>query len=359
MTSSLLTNKITGLEISRYYFNINGGIVNSTAKILVGLPEYHQLASGTTDGLIYLTMNLPTICSYRCLKCALAGSQRAVGPLLSTNERRQIITTAGMAGTKTLVIIGNGEPTENFPMMVETVSAAVENGMNIIFFSTLSHLDEEQAEFFATHDVSIIVSLDSLDEKTYRLLTGNGDLCGVLEKIRRLRTIYDKHPASKVIGKNIVRLGVNTTVCHQNISELSSLRKFCGDDMMFFVNPPMRRGRLQSQQWSHLVDNEEVLQQVAQEFSETGGHSSLVDGVCGYFSHGVSVDVDGEFLTCGYAGETAGLLGNARTATPQTLFDTNGRIQKRFEIHRRCGNQHIGCPPRDPNLESFIDLLRS
>lgn len=338
--------------------------------VLVGSPEYHEIVNRRELGVLYLMLNLPTTCSLRCRKCALGGSSRESGPALSPRERAKVIANASLAGIKTLVIIGKGEPTENFSTMIDTISVASESGMGTIMFTTANRLDREQAEFYATHDVSTIVSLDSLDSETYRWLTGNGDLSGVLNNLRILREVYSKHGPHPLGKKKLVRLGINTTVCSQNVNELERIGAFAGEDMQFVANPPMRRGRVRKeQQWSRLVnirpntravasvDEYGTLQEAAEKYSSTGGHSSLTSGVCGYFHRGIGVDDDGEFLTCGYADETAGRLGNARNATPEDIAEVNSRVRAAYASYSGQIGYAPSCPVRAPDFHRLVELL--
>lgn len=341
----------------------------STGKLLVGLPEYHHLHGSDGDRPLYLMLNLPTTCKFRCLKCALSCTQIKHGPLLTSEEQSAIIRAGAAAGLRTLVIIGNGEPTENVETIRGVIDVAHEQKMGTIMFSTLNDLDRQQANYFAAHDVSVIVSLDSLDQKMYRRLTGTGDLVRTLEHAQLLRSVYAAHDSNQKTlgGKKLVRLGVNTTVSTQNVAELSTIRSFCGDDVAYYANPPMRRGRLTGEtQWTRLVpigskgstrvDTEyETLKAEAERFSDTGGHSSIIGGVCGYFALGVSIDVDGEVLTCGYAGETAGRIGNACGATPEQLLGWNKLVRDGFARFSKEIGRLPSCPIRDPAFPKFVN----
>lgn len=278
-----------------------------------------------------------------------------MGPTLTSDERAGIIATASMAGIKTLTIIGNGEPTENFPLMREVIEAAHAEGMTTIMFSTTHAMTREQAEFYRDHGVSIFVSLDSLNGARYRWLTGVGNIEQVVRNINMLREVYAASPVAYLNGKRVVRLGVNVTVSSQNVDELAGIRAFCGDDMQFVANPPMRRGRLSLQKrWDVLGGDPEYdrLENAARQWSETGGHSSVANGVCSYFYRGISVDVDGEIMTCGYAAETATRMSNARHLTVAQVNAHQQDIQNKYALFGR----HPSCPVRDPDFQAFVDL---
>jgi len=298
-------------------------------KVLKGSPEFFESQEGKEQdkGPLYLMMNLETKCSYKCPKCALPGYRRDMNEPMSLEQRQNLLEKAGELGIKELVIVGAGEPTEHFDdMMKPVIHSAHENGLGTIMFTTTSYLTREQAEFYRDHNVSIFVSLDSIDPETYKFLTGIGNLDQVKNNIQMLKEVYGQSD-EEINGKKVVRLGVNVTIVKQNMHQLDAIRELAGEDMQFIANFPIRRGKFKSNiVWQRLVgDQYEQLQRLAQEHSETGGHSSIDEGVCSYFNRGISVDTDGQLLTCGYASETAHSL--------ETVIDFSTLAQ--FEEHYR------------------------
>jgi len=321
-------------------------------KILKGLPGYFQLTGGFSPARpLYLMLNLETPCRYSCLKCALpgCGCGRVMGPPLSLTERKRVIQIAQKTGVKALVIIGAGEPTDKhgFPIVRPVVECAAELGMTTILFTTLYGLTGQQADFFKKHDVSLYVSLDSLDSGVYRKLTGSGRLERILPRIELLRRLYKPETAG---ADTIVRLGINTTVNVQNYGELERIRAFAGDDMHYVANYPIRRGRFaQSRIWQELVGYRyEEIKRRAHDLSETGGPTSVAEGVCSYFFRGVSVEIDGQLLVCGYAGETGDCFGNVRQwGGVEDLLRHWRRIQGSYsDFVESCGRSSP-CPLRD------------
>ncbi len=329
------------------------------AKTLVGMPNYYAEEWGVApDQPLYLMLNLATGCSLRCPKCALPGRMRkSIGPVLGQAERERMMLLAAQAGFKALVIIGAGEPTENFSLLREVVGKASEIGLDTVLFSTAARLDQEQAEFYATHKTTFIVSLDSLVPSKYRQLTGNGNLGQVINNINLLRLHYLMQEQGRAL-----RLAINTTVVKQNVDELETIKRFTSD-MLFVANAPIRRGKFAPEKvWREYVGDDkdyEELTRLAAQVSETGSHSSTFRGVCGYFSRGIAIDVDGAVLSCGYASETAGSLGHATDLRePKDLLELNRRVQARFQTFSRQVNRVPSCPLRDPEVETFIKLMR-
>ncbi|MDO8524409.1 MAG: radical SAM protein [bacterium] len=323
-------------------------------KILQGSPKFFKLQGVKKDTPLYLMLNLESGCSYKCVKCALPGYRCNMKDSLTLAQRQRIMSLAHEIGIKSLVVIGRGEPTEYFSLMKPIIETANTYGFVTIMFTNASNLDREQAKFYQSHNVSLIVSLDSINKKTYKELTGNGDLIRVLKNIELLRSAYRKQ-------KDFVRLGINVTVTKQNQHELDAIKEFAGDDIFFVANPPIKIGKLQNPSaWKELVGNTyEELNKVAKEKSETSGQSSLEGGICSYFYRGISVDVDGALLSCGYATESS-FLGDATNATAEELLKHYHRIRKGFKnFLSEIKQESIPCPLRSDLYHLFLEELRN
>lgn len=333
-------------------------------KILKGSPKYFELtASLAANQPLYLMLNLETPCRYCCPKCALpgCGCGRAMGTPLSLTERKRIIQLAHEIGVVSLVIVGAGEPTDRrgFPIVQPVVEYAAELGMVTILFTTLYGLTRQQAEFYKSSNVSLYISLDSLNPTTYRKLTGNGKLERIISNIAMLREMYRPESTGSI---TVVRLGINTTVVKQNLAELEIIRQFAGNDIHFVANCPIRRGQIAgNENWEELVGNDyETLVSRSREVSETGGHSSLDHGICSYFYRGVSVDTDGKMLTCGYAGETASLLPHVLSIrTTEDFLKHYAGVQARFMEFADGIGYRPTCPLRDEHYLRFVSKFNT
>jgi cyclic pyranopterin phosphate synthase len=340
------------------------------AKVLKGMPEFLEMREGKeqmeTDKFPqYLMMNLETGCPFSCKKCAQPGRNREMGQPLSLDERKNILDMSAGIGVKELVIIGAGEPTtpKNFKDIVSPLfEAAHEKGMGTIMFTTAFGIDKEQAEFFRDNDVTIFVSLDSLDSETYKKLTGTGNLARVLENIQILRDAYKETQEVLPDGRKLVRLAINVTIQKDNVDELDKIKEFAGDDMQFIANVPMLEGKLRIyRSWAELVGNGnlETFKRLAAEKSETGSHSSVAEGTCSYFNRGISIDSDGQFLTCGYASDSAHYLGNVREGvSPESLLEHYQEMRKKYVAWCEKIGRKPSCPLRDDDYKNYIHSLK-
>lgn len=323
-------------------------------KILKFTPKYFGVNECAFSKPAYLMLNLDTRCSYACKKCALTCGRKDIRSKLTLNQQKIIIKQAKELGVKALVIIGNGEPTENFSTMKDVVGYAYRQGIGSIIFTNGSSLDEEQAKFYEQNDATLIFSLDAIDEERYFFLTGSKKFKSVMKNIEYARSIFK---SEIVDSKKIVRLGINVTVVNQNVDRLMMLKEFAGDDMFFGANPPMKLGNIKARViWEKLVGNNlDNLERAAYSMSDAHGPSSIQNNVCMYFFGSIAVDVDGQLMTCGYASQTAGLLGNA--------LDGKAAMLRSFEIKRQAyrmfaaGKIRKPCPVRD-NFDEFVERLQ-
>jgi len=340
--------------------------IEKPKKILAGMPEYFMETEGkefwkNDTHPIYLMMNLDTKCSNSCVKCALHNTKHHPGPPLTTEQRIGFLKqTASPLNLKELVIIGYGEPSEDFEKVKPIVEEAKKQNIGTVMFTTLQFLTWEQAEFFRDNNVTIMTSIDTADPETYDFLVKPNKQKAkgfreVLENLNILRQVYGK-PKQTASGDHVVRLGINTTVCRQNVQDLEKIKALAGDDMIFVANPPMRRGNLTNKhKWEILVGKDyELLQRRAQEVSETGGHSSLAEGSCSYLNRGISIDIDGELLTCGYASDTAHSIGNINSnLTPEQLLEVYKKNRAVFEKYRQETGDKSTCPLRCKSFEKY------
>jgi MoaA/NifB/PqqE/SkfB family radical SAM enzyme len=335
----------------------------NTSKILRGMPSSFPAEIRESNSPLYLMMNLETGCPLRCLKCAQPGQGRQTGKPLTLAQREEFIETAAQCGVKALIIIGAGEPStpQNFTRFVRPViESAHRHGLLTVMFTTALGINREQAVFYRDNGVTIVVSLDSLLPEQYKKLTGNGNLARVLQNIAVLREVYEETIRDES-GVRTVRLGVNCTIQRPNEGELGQIRAFAGDDMLFVANAPMPAGRFAIYaNWDETVGdaNLDRFNQLARELSDTGGHSSLAEGACSYFNRGITVDVDGQHLSCGYAAASAEFLNNVEEPTVETMMAHYHRVRGGYQEWCQSIGRQPSCPLRDPDYQEFLLRLR-
>ncbi|MCX6707897.1 MAG: hypothetical protein NT001_07250, partial [Candidatus Woesearchaeota archaeon] len=196
-------------------------------------------------------------------------------------------------------------------------------------------LTSNLVEFYEKHDVSIMISFDSLDPGKYNKLTGGkGNLDDIIKNIRNAINIYRNNRKTQE-GIEILRLGMNATVSDVNAEEIAKIREFCGDDIYFVCNPLLNIGNA-NPNWNKLMnDSSNPLKKhskLIRRLSESGGPLTTGnDGLCGYYRWGIAVGPSGDYMICLYTQKTNGLLGNMRTTSLQDAFKNKHEIESHFK----------------------------
>lgn len=324
----------------------------SNKKILRGLPAQLEAEKKLGESeLDYLLFNLPYACNLKCPKCFVGDNKTALH--LSLDERMRVMREAKELGARVVVIPGEGEPLIA-PAIKKIASYRYGLGLTAVVFTNATMLNEDFAHFAKDTDISFIVSLDSLDKGAYGFLTGRKDFFDeTIKNIERCRSIYADENSSTPNGDKVVRLAVNTVVTKQNKDEISKIKDWCGDDMVFICNSPVKEGRA-AQYWKELAGTEEEyreLKQVALKNSETHGPTSACsDGKCAYLYYGLTIGTDGDVLICPDARETRGLIGNVKEASLRELNKKHKQHLKAF--FEECG--YGPCIVRHPKYKGVV-----
>lgn len=360
------------------------------SRILRGMPEYYEAAEEKErqpeKDIRYAMLNLPASCVLSCEKCARSEAREQLGrektPPLTLTEQTRFLDLANEIGAQELVIIGEGEPTQanNWQKLYEPIiEEAHAKGMGTVMFTTAFFMTRKQAEFCHDHNVTIIVSLDSLDNANYYDMYGldKWDKGGIQErsakefirqpadhlkkKMVMLAEVYADSDKTLPNGRTITRLGLDTTIQNKNVGELGALREFAHQYGIYFVaNHLMPEGRAgKYKNWNELVGSEENLarhKKLAAQMSDSGGHSSSIrGGACNYFGDGIACSATGELQTCGYASATAHQSENIRDIkSADELRWVVERNRRAYQLWCQAINRQPSCPLRDPDYAGFI-----
>ena len=209
--------------------------------VLAGTPQHLELERPL--GLAkrdFLLINISGSCNYSCKKCCNMVPNKRV--MISLEEITGMVLNAKNAlGIRTVVFIGEGETTlaPNFKSIVSFVHKA---GLNTVIFSTGYFIDEPLARFLAENNVSIVFSLDSLNENRYHGLTGTtNSFARVMQNIRACRNIFAEKIRA-VNGKRVVFLAINMLLTKDSLDEVEAMKEFCGNDVLPVFNYPLMVG---------------------------------------------------------------------------------------------------------------------
>lgn len=326
-------------------------------KLMKGTPRHLDMLQPLGKSICdYLLINISGKCNYRCKKCCNSSPNKEVK--LTLSDIKEVLHEAKTGlGIRAVAIFGEGE-TLMAPHYKEIIKYIDKLGLITVQFTNGYFLDRKMAEFLKAHNVSIIVSVDYLDEGRYDDFVGvKGAYRRAMKNISVARKIFAK-TIEKFNSYGLYRFGINTVVTVDNKDQLAKLKKFCGEDMMFICNYPIPKGF--ANVWKEKIyknDAEyEKLKKLALGASENRGFSGITDAEkCGYLFYGLSIGIDGNVQLCPYALETAGLLGNIKEASLPELNTHVKRIINGFRYRDRCARCYLRFPAE---YVEFLDYLK-
>lgn len=325
-------------------------------KVLKGSPIYFEAVERRTLGesaLDFLALNTPPICNYRCEKCSTGARSRQVKDPLTLDETKKLLHDARSLGALGLAIAGEGEPLlyKEFP---DVVKYAHEIGLVSVVATNGGLLTPDIIEFLFENDVTLTVSLDTLDKDKYEKQCGAGKKFeSVLENIGLVRDIYKRNLCRKN-GFDVYRAGLHVTINSTNVKELDSLRRQFGDDLFFSAAYIANHGEASvHKQLTKRSKGQAAGEYSGEEFLLCRSKSGFP--VCGFFYYGLAVGYNGEVLLADHALETEGIFGNVRRESLKTL---KGKVSE--TIGKFYGNgATCYCPVRDRGYADFIRGLKN
>lgn len=324
-------------------------------KLLKFTPKYYE-SLGSLDEATYLGLNVSDRCNYRCKKC-VQGSPYRKGTKLSMNDFLAMIAKAQdeleikalfIAGRGETILAGQGSSEKEYLQNYkELVEFANRRGIHILQFTNGYYLTKDITDFLKDKDVSLIVSIDSLDEAIYLDLF-RGPKNSFQKVMENLQYARKQFPTEEINGKKAYRLAINVAVSHNNFQEVKKIREFCGEDIMFICNYPIIGGNFKI----HLDDmckskaEYEAFRNKVLETSDNKGFSGTTyDGRCGFIFNGLSIDSNGNVLLCPYDTSTGKLFGNIKDY--KNMREALARVKTSIKKHSEQHPTSKICFPRD------------
>jgi MoaA/NifB/PqqE/SkfB family radical SAM enzyme len=284
----------------------------------------------------------------------MPGTRRnRVSEALTLEESCRLIRDAADAGFVCLEISGEGEPllSKNLDGIVD---CAHDSGLVTTLITNGHILTRDRIERFFERNVTLVVSLFSLDKNQYEADNGRpGSYEKVMRNLEEAATVF-QYGKTVSGGIETFRLGVHTTAQEDNSNGLYAIRDFCREKNIFFSVAPlaavgggadMAESMLTSGK-EHLLDgfadNSIILSRTSA--SEVGRQ------VCGTCLFGLNVSYNGKILFDAHAGyEMEGRLGDVRTDSIEDLV-----ARQRVFARKLFGNIKGFCPVRDPEWPGFL-----
>lgn len=167
-----------------------------------------QLIDNFNRKFEYLRLSITDVCNFKCNYCLPDGYQRThEKQFLSKQEITNLVNAFAELGTKKVRITG-GEPSlrQDFPQIIATISSTP--GIQKVATTTNGYKlsSNAQAWFDAGLD-AINVSVDSLDAKTFHLITGKN----IFQKVMRGVNDSVKAGFKQVKINSVLMKGLNDT----------------------------------------------------------------------------------------------------------------------------------------------------
>lgn len=157
------------------------------------MPLHLQGVDGIEFGkteLDYLCINMPPICNYRCEKCFTWANKQKLENFIGVYKLKEIITKGKKMGVKTVGILGEGEPLL-FPEVKEIIMHIHELNMIPLIATNGSLLNREMTDFLYNNGASVVVSLDTLDERECKeFCRGVADINVIKKNLNYARKIF-------------------------------------------------------------------------------------------------------------------------------------------------------------------------
>ncbi len=329
-------------------------------KTFKGSPQYLRMGEGTIKpGLDYLVLQLDSVCPHACRYCFAEREPgwQPKGDGLSLDERKGIVNEARALGARVVSMPGDGEPLA-VKGTRDLIAHIHKNRMISIVYTKGYLLTREWTHFLADHDATVVLSIDSLHERTAMKL--NPKPCGwfptAMENIEYAKSVFGR-VIETVDGRRITRLLVNHMVNLLNLGEQERMKDWCDDDILFVCHAPSREGGA-VRIWDKLaggLEEHESLITYANGVSETEGNTTArADGKCAYYLNGITVGANGDVKLCPASAQTAGFLGNVRTASLEKL-----RTAAREALERILGGDAPPCLVRAQSYDKIVSELAS
>lgn len=331
------------------------------ARYLAGSPLHMERVCGVDEcaraqngELTHLLINHPPLCDCNCRRCFMPTSRRGrVVDALSLQEYCRVIEHAREAGMRAIEVSGEGEPLLSEHIR-EFLSCAASNGFITTLITNGHLLTPEFVEFAFERNVTLVVSLFSLNREMYEhdnRLAGSFDRA--MHALEGAAQVY-RHGWSSVGGNDIYRIAVHTTAQADNADDLEDIRSFCSaQDIFFSVAPlapvgggaamrPLMLSDSATKAADELGDNSIILSATSER--EIGRR------VCGTCLYGLNISYDGSLLFDAHAGyEVGGLLGSIRRNSIKELVR-----RQRLLVPLMFRSIAGFCPVRDDAWPEFL-----
>jgi MoaA/NifB/PqqE/SkfB family radical SAM enzyme len=192
--------------------------------------EYTEISS--PGRLSYVSIACTTYCNFQCTFCSKKYKKKKH---LDPGFLKQILNNAINLGLTKVELTG-GEPLL-YPWFREITEYLYQHHISVFIVTNGSFITEETAAYCAAKNISVSISLSTMNEDTFNNSTGTrGRFPQVLTAVKRLRE-------AGLSNNRFPVLGVQSVAWRQNLDEFHSLREWAEEQgCMFILNRPIPVG---------------------------------------------------------------------------------------------------------------------
>lgn len=310
----------------------------------------------TGEKIYVLGLRLTNYCNYSCIYCGTA-EKRGCKEIeeVCLDEYLDLIRQASEIGVNTIILGANGEPTltPNLKLILEEIAKF--NMIPLIFTNANIFGDdelcmrvhnmtgEELLDIVDRSGTTVIVSCESIQKEKYNQIVGSNDPNAyekfMLAMERMRKTGITKY--AEFNGRPLCRLAFSSVVMPLNYVDRYELMGFVHamNGLIILKVPSLHGAAAQNKHLMFDVEKAVEIQKELGEISDKKATLQVLNLACGAWTLGISVRIDGEFMTCmteeanPYEGEV-----NIRNTR---LVDLLGKRQELLKLCRTV------CPVKD------------
>lgn len=304
--------------------------MSETRKEEIVLKGYHWsqgfFEGMPQDGIVYLALNMTSVCNYRCPYCFVGLENLKVSRNeMTVEEKVRIIREAKDCSARVVSMPGRGEPLADSGFW-DILDAANRLGLWVVVYTNGYFLDREKIEQLKDKPISLYIKVDSFDRDIYEKMVGKS---GVYERMRQnLDMLVQNFNEPEEDGRQIIsRLGINSVVTAYSAGSIPELYEWCRQRGIYYTcRSPVKVGEA-ALTWDYLVQGRsEELRDVGRKYAARNFTSATELGQCGIYRFGITVDNNGEVLVCPDAHSGFRRIGNIRELSLKDLIKQRNKI---------------------------------
>lgn len=302
--------------------------------------------------ITYMSLNQDSKCNANCQGCfRYLDRKNGLENLLNISDYIRLLDEFKRFGGLAIEISGEGEPLLPETNTLPIIRHASDMGIWTTLITNGHALTPAITKELRNLRVSLVVSLHSLKKEVYEKDNGCPDSFAIaMGAIDMVSKIF--HDISWLeSGYEIKRACVHWTLQGNNLSEISSAKKFCKDRGLHFSIAPLTNvGHALEHPEIHLPEEFSSLQEI----NSIGDESIIfydepdVRVVCGTCKYGLNIGADGNLLLDAHGGYEVKIANIRNISFKKAVTLQHDFSQKMF-------NQLSSfCPVRDQNWKSFL-----